>query len=408
MLGLGDGDFLKIPKGRVLSVFGSVYLRGKRYAQGDDKAWEGYLSSIASSVTPVDNITRNIFSPFMDIKTNSTWYGGTIEGQKWEDTRPEDRYDETTSKISIWLGQVFNYSPLKINYLLEQYTGVVGDLVLPATSAEGKGGGVGGALSGVVTQNMLTNATMNSKWSGKWYDTIEEYTYKKTDGDLQAKATVQYLTRINKTISEMYTQKRQILGDTTLSQEERSLQTRILQATINTQIQETLGNLDFIYNEFGKYNLADDAEYKQAYMDVLSLVEGEKAALEYYSTATYEKATELTKLGVDYTTYYDYYFGGLKEIDSDRKADGTVISGSKKKKVIAYTMAQDIPTLQKLILIMSQGYTIADGDIKGISARKAKQSVAKYIASLQVSKDEKTAIAKMLGLAVKNGKIVIS
>ena len=78
------------------------------------------------------------------------------------------------------------------------------------------------------------------------------------------------------------------------------------------------------------------------------------------------------------------------------------------KKVIAYTMAQDIPTLQKLILIMSQGYTIADGDIKGISARKAKQSVAKYIASLQVSKDEKTAIAKMLGFTVKNGKIVIS
>lgn len=60
VLSFGDGNFLKIPKGRVVSVFGGAYLRSKWYAQGDEDAWEGYLSNIASAVTPVDNFTRTI------------------------------------------------------------------------------------------------------------------------------------------------------------------------------------------------------------------------------------------------------------------------------------------------------------------------------------------------------------
>lgn len=396
VIALGGGDFLKIPKGRVIGVFGNAFLRGKRYAQGETDAWEGYFDSVMSSVTPVDNFTRTIFSPITDVQTNTTWYGGAIESQKWNDTEPKNRYDESTSKISIWLGSVFNYSPIKIDYLLEQYTGIIGDLVLPATSTQ--------AESGVITQNMLVNSTTNSKWSTKFYNALEDYTYKKTAGDLQAKGAVRYLNSINSTISDMYNQKRTIQADKTLSNDEKLTQTKIIQAAINTLMQEAIGNAEYIYGEMGKYDLSDDDVFDQAYLDSISLVMGEEYALKTYNKDVYEKAVKINKLGIDYATYYDFYFG-IKNITSDKKADGSTVAGSKKAKVINYVMAQNLSTAQKLVLIMAQGYSIADGDVKGLTAKQAKMTVAKYITSLNLTREEKTELAEMLGFTVKNGKI---
>ena len=396
VIALGGGDFLKIPKGRVIGVFGNAFLRGKRYAQGETDAWEGYFDSVISSVTPVDNFTRTIFSPITDVQTNTTWYGGAIESQKWNDTEPKNRYDESTSKISIWLGSVFNYSPIKIDYLLEQYTGIIGDLVLPATSTQ--------AESGVITQNMLVNSTTNSKWSTKFYNALEDYTYKKTAGDLQAKGAVRYLNSINSTISDMYNQKRTIQADKTLSNDEKLTQTKIIQAAINTLMQEAIGNAEYIYGEMGKYDLSDDDVFDQAYLDSISLVMGEEYALKTYNKDVYEKAVKINKLGIGYATYYDFYFG-IKNITSDKKADGSTVAGSKKAKVINYVMSQNLSTAQKLVLIMAQGYTITDGDVKGLTAKQAKTTVAKYITSLNLTREEKTELAEMLGFTVKNGKI---
>ena len=399
LIALGGGDFLKIPKGRVIGVFGNAFLRGRRYANGETDAWEGYFDSVKSSVTPVDNFTRTIFSPITDIKTNTTWYGGAIESQKWNDTEPKNRYDESTSKIAIWLGKVFNYSPLKIDYLLEQYGGIVADLVLPATSTQ--------AESGIISQNMLTNATLNSKCSTKFYSTLEDYTYKKTAGDLQAKGVVRYLTHVNSTVSEMYNQKRTIQADKSLSNSEKLTQTRVIQAAINTLQQESIGNVEYLYEELGKYNLSDDDIFEQAYLDCISVVMGEEYALQIYDKHVCEKATKLNKIGVDYATYYDCYFG-LKAIEGEKDDNGETIRGSKKKAVIEYILSQNLSMAQKLVLIMAQGYTITDGDVRGITAQQAKLTVGKYITSTNLTKEEKVELAKMIGFPVKNGKIYFS
>ena len=399
VIALGDGDFLKIPKGRVTSVFGGAFLRGKRYANGDADAWEGYWDSVKSAVTPVDNFTRTIFSPFTDISTNTVWHGGTIESQKWDNTEPKNRYDETTSSIAIWLGQVFNYSPIKIEYLLEQYGGIVADIALPATSTQ--------AEKGIISQNMLANSTLNSKWSNEFYTSLEDYTYKKTAGDSQAKGVVRYLNSVKSTVSDLYTQKSKIQADKNLSKDEKLTQTKIIQTTINALQQEAVLNTEYLYNELGKYDLSTDEAYEQAYLDCISVIMGAEYALQTYNKDVYSKAVNLNKLGVSYETYYDYYFG-VKSITSDKNADGSTVSGSKKAKVIAYTMAQNMPTAQKIILIMNAGYTITDGDISGMTAKQAKTAVAKYITNLKISRAEKEELAKMFGFTVKLGKIYIN
>lgn len=398
VLSFGDGNFLKIPKGRVVSVFGGAYLRSKWYAQGDEDAWEGYLSNIASAVTPVDNFTRTIFSPITDIKTNTTWYGGTIEGQKFANTKPSERYDESTSNIAIWLGKVFNYSPKKIDYLLDQYGGIVTDIVLPATTMQ--------AESGIVSKNLLANSTINSRWSTEFYSQIEKYTYKKTDGDAKAKATVRYLNSIKSTISDMYTQKRQIQTNTALSKDERLSQTQIIQAAINALMKDSLTNAKYLYEELGKYDLSDN-NFDMSYLDAISTVVGAEYALKSYNKTVYEKAANLNKLGIGYDIYYDYYFA-TKSIEADVTSSGKTISGSRKQKLIQYTMSTDLDMVQKLILIMSSGYSISDGDISGVSAKQVKRVVAQYIAKSGLSSEEKTALAKMCGLTVRNGRVYLA
>lgn len=398
VLSFGDGNFLKVPKGRVESVFGGAYLRSKWYMQGKEDAWEGYLSSIASAVTPVDNFTRTIFSPITDIKTNTTWYGGEIEGQKFANTKPSERYDESTSNIAIWLGKVFNYSPKKIHYLLDQYGGVVTDILLPATTVQ--------AESGIVSKNLLANSTTNSRWSTEFYSQIEKYTYKKTDGDAKAKAAVKYLNSIKNTISDMYTQKRQIQTDKSLSNSEKLNQTQIIQAAINALMKDSLTNAKYLYEELGKYDLSDD-KFDMSYLDAISTVVGAEYALKSYNKTVYEKATNLNKLGVSYDTYYDYYFA-TKSIEADVTSSGKTVSGSRKQKLIQYTMSTDLPIVQKLMLIMSSGYSISDGDISGVSAKQVKRVVAQYIAKSGLSSEEKTALAKMCGLTVRNGRVYLA
>lgn len=398
VISLGGGDFLKIPKGREAGIIGEIYLRSKRATQGDENAWEGYVGNILSAVTPVDNFTRTIFSPFMDIKTNTTWYGGEIEGQKFANTKPSERYDESTSNIAIWIGKAINYSPKKIHYLIDQYSGVLGDLILPATTVQ--------AESGIFAKNMLANSTTNSKWSTEFYSQIEKYTYKKTDGDAKAKAAVKYLNSVKSTISDMYTQKRQIQTDKTLSNEEKLKQTKTIQTAINIAMKESLANAKFLYSELSKYDLSDD-KFDMSYLDAISTVVGAEYALKSYNKTVYEKAANLNKLGIGYDTYYDYYFA-TKSIEADVTSSGKTISGSRKQKLIQYTMSTDLDMVQKLILIMSSGYSISDGDISGVSAKQVKRVVAQYIAKSGLSSEEKTALAKMCGLTVRNGRVYLA
>lgn len=399
VLALGDGKFLKIPKGRENGFIGELYLRSRRYASGEADAWDGTVESFVSNLTPTDNFTRTIFSPFVDVGTNTTWYGGTLEGQKWSNTEPKNRYDESTSGIAIWLGSRLNYSPIKIDYLLEQYFGIAADVILPATSLE--------AETGVISKNLIADSANNSRWSTQFYSQLEKYNYKKTAGDIQAKGTLKYLNSVGEAANELYDKKSAIQSDKSLSNAEKLARVKLLQTAVNALRKEAVTNAKLLYTELGKYDLTTEEDFDTAYLYSTASVLGEEYALKLYNKNVYEKARSLNILGVDYGVYFDYYFA-LKEITSDKDASGVTVSGSKKKKVIAYTMAQDITTLQKLILIMSAGYKISDGDISTLTAKQVKTYVAKHIAKLDITKTEKAELAALCGLTVKNGRISVT
>ena len=95
-----------------------------------------------------------------------------------------------------------------------------------------------------------------------------------------------------------------------------------------------------------------------------------------------------------------------KGLTSDIDRRGNVISGSKRKKVVAAINSLGVSTEKKLLLICAKGYSLQDNDIRGLSAEKAKKYLLRYILSLKgKTKAEKAEIAELCGFEVVNGMI---
>ena len=175
-----------------------------------------------------------------------------------------------------------------------------------------------------------------------------------------------------------------------------------------------------------QYN-AVKSEYKKVIQATSDFVESKF----YQSLTDTQKAKALRKL---YATYkdiaYDTVLGternkkagimsklfagdvfnaylSLGVIDSDVDDEGNTVSGSKRVKVVSAINSLKVSSEQKLLLICASGYSIKDGDIRGVSADVAKTRLLKYILNLKgLSAEEKAEVAEMCGFEVKNGKIV--
>ena len=392
---VGD-TFVKIPRGRVASVIGGLVNRGKSAAEGEDVDWAGYVKNIMQQVTPVDSMSRTIFSPFADVANNLTWYGTAIEGRQFENTAPKDRYDESTSSIAIAIGQAINYSPKKIHYLLDQYSGVIGDFILPATTAK--------AEKDFLSGNFTLDPATSNKLSTEFYEMYDQAQYAKTAGDDTAAYQVRYLNKVKSAISDMYKQKSEIQSNPDLSNAEKLQQSRVVQLLINEAYKTALQDFE-LYTKAIKATAGMEDESLR-FTEATRLMYGAERAISEYNDEVYAKCQMLNKAGVDYETLYNYYFT-VRGITSDKDYEGNTISGSKRKKVVASIKGMNISVDQKLLLICASGYALQDNDIRGISAVKAKKRLLRYILNLKgATQTEKTELAEMCGFEVKNGRVV--
>lgn len=81
------------------------------------------LDTIVGSMVPVNS---TIFDPVVNAAFNKTWYGGDIVPKsmtEYNPISPENQYDEETPQLAVALGGITGISPLKIDYVMEQYLG---------------------------------------------------------------------------------------------------------------------------------------------------------------------------------------------------------------------------------------------------------------------------------------------
>lgn len=381
----GNGYWIKIPKGRAIAVLSTAAVYTQEKQKGEDVKFSDVFEVIKSNIAPTDIFNQNIATAWTQAKlTNpdnpgTTWYGGNIESDRLQNYRPGERYDEKTDELSKWIGKTFNLSPKKINYLLDQYSGVVGDLLLPWFTPSATASSP--ALA-PLKQAFMLDSTSTNKTTGEYYDLLDELKYDANDGDIGAGITRKYVSHAGDEVNDYYQQIRAIQNDKNLSDGEKNRLVRALKSQLIERQKEIIAQAepyreavnDYLkaHPELSTDNDAAIAEYAELYgitedqaesrMDAIVYREanrevfGAEYALRTYNADVYDKARAAYAKGVSYETYYDYYFA-TKEMHADKDENGKSISGSKKAKVVEYINSLDIPPEQKDALYVAAGYT---------------------------------------------------
>ncbi len=239
-----DGKFLKIPKGREVSAFGNFARRLAESAQGKDVDWSSYITSIQDNVAPINPFENNLLSPILLAINNKTWYGGLIENSAMQNLREEDRWNERTDALSKWIGKTLKISPAKVNYVLDAYTGIIGDVLLPITTSK--------AERDLLTSSFVVDSIYTNRTSNDFYNAKQELAYKQSDEPVSEVPSItdlqlRYLNKQNTLVSDLYKAIRDIeLSDKTDA--EKQTEARILKTEINGIQQIALESISQLEN----------------------------------------------------------------------------------------------------------------------------------------------------------------
>lgn len=445
----GEGKFIRIPKGRVLSVFGAAARRTLESIEGNEDAWKGFKDTVINQVAPNNPLEDNILAPIMQVKNNKTWYGSDLVSSRLQKELPKNQYDETTDEFSKWLGSKINASPKKINYLIDQYSGGVGDVLLPMITPQAK--------QNVFKDKFTTDSVLKNKYVSKFYETLEKQNQIVNDPLATDEDEIQlkYLNNTSKEMGKLYKEKRNVQMSN-ISNKEKTAKVREIQEKINelaesslqnytnftkTQNSAKIGDQEYYKNGSGEWTLMNEetkqknsnistetySDYKQkVYQEtqkqrangnlnknqslkqkdkiqiLLNSKYSDKEKKALYSTyIKNEQDTEYEIMNYANTDIDEYLKYKQQGFDSDYVDNGTVngkaISGSKQRKVYEYINSAKMTYEQKLLLLGMQ-YKLTSGE---------RSTLAKYVDTLNITSDKKLkAYKKIKGFTVyKNGKV---
>lgn len=418
---MNDGQFVRIPKGRAISVIQEAFEQVSNALTGkDDVDLKNFLDLAMTNLAPNNPIDNNIIAPIMQVKNNETWYGEDLVPTRLQDLPAEEQYDESTDSISRWLGEKMNYSPYKLNYLLNQYGGIVGDVVLPMLTPEAERGdnSLKGNLIAPLKDKFTTDAVMNNQNVSNFYDTVDELTKNAkssyaTDEDV---LKYKYINSVNADLGELYAKKREI-QNSSLSDQAKYSAVRELQKEINALAKDSLNTYNNVSIQDG-YATVGDLHYRWYEPSENSDAE---AGWQKITDKQLEKQEKVTRgLGISASEYwgnkeeYDYayespekyavaksvggydayrsYISELYDIRADKDESGKSISGSRKKKVVDYINNLDADYGERIILFKSE-YPADD---------TYNYEIVEYLNSRDdISYKEMEAILKELGFTVK-------
>ena len=375
-----DGTFVRIPKGRVMSVIQNLFKQPLDALKGEKIDVKEFVELLQNQVLPSDPTESNIISPLLDVAQNKTWYGGDLVPQRLQSLPEEEQYDESTDSISIWLGQKLGISPIKINYILDQYSGAIGDMILPTLTleAENDSNSFMSNLLAPMKDKFTTDSVMNNQNISDLYDLDDELTKKSKSSNATTEDILKskYINSIQTEMNKLTAEKRNIQNDTTLTNNEKYKQVREIQKQINQLSKDGLNNYKNveIYDNYAKVG---DKEYYKNNSDEWQKLDT--------TSAKYITANQITT--------YDKYLTYQNEIDTIK--DKYENTNQRKNVVINYVNSLELSIPQKAILI-KMNYS---------SFNSYNSQIIEYINSKDLSKSKKEEILTKLGFTVKDGRV---
>ena len=411
-----DGKFVRIPKGRAVAVIQEAFEQMGNLATGNDEVdLNNFLELAISNLAPNNPLENNILAPIIQAKNNETWYGEDLVPTRLQDLPEAEQYDESTDSISKWLGEKLNISPYKLNYLLNQYSGGIGDVFLPMLTPEAESGdnSLLGNISAPFKDKFTTDSVMNNQNVSDFYDTVDELTANAKSSAATDKDVLmyKYMNSVNAELSELYKQKREI-QNSDLDDAVKYEKVRALQSQIDALARESLNSYNTVrisdgYATVGGlyYRLNDDGEWQKLSDDQLEKQEEVTDGLgidpsEYWDNKTeYDFAYEYPEKyavakSVGGYEKYKSYSSELYDIKADKDENGKSISGSRKEKVIDYiNNLEDADYGERLILFKSE-YNADD---------TYNYEIIDYLNSREdITYEEMETILKELGFTVKS------
>lgn len=357
LIKIGDNKFIKVPMGREPSVITAFTNRMWRWLKGEpaSSAFAGYPSFAIEQIAPNNPLTNNIFAGITAMSTNKTWYGGDIVSSYMEEKPDYLQYDESTDAFSIWLGEITRHgkngieglSPKKVNYLIDQYSGFIGDWVLPALSKK--------ADVPAVVKAFVVDSVRQNRLGSDFYDALDEAKQVK-DTELSTAAddaTYSYLYKQSKAASEITKQLKEIYNSGEKTRKEKLEEARDLLELRNEIYRNALLTVG-TYEETAKG--IDSADSDVVRREANRKAFGAEYALKNYNKDVGEKAAEYVAQGVTYDQYYAAYFAA-RGITGDKDENGKTItnSASRKKKDAIDKAVPNATTKQKHLLYEAIG-----------------------------------------------------
>lgn len=442
-----DGKFFRIPKGRVSSVVGGIARRSLETGEGREVDWQSLVDTTLNQLAPNNPLSDNIVAPLVQAKKNETWYGGDIVSNRLQKLPTAEQYDESTDELSKFIGNKLNISPKKVNYVLDQYSGGIGDILLPMTTPQ--------AENNILEDKFTTDAVMKNKHVSEYYSKIEELEKNKnsqnaTDED---KIKYKYMTEVSKELGDLYNQKRSI-QNSNKEDSAKKKEVREVQKKINNIVEERLEKSSTIKatnltakvgnSEYYKYNdewtkLTDEEKEKNknislnSYADYKNKIynlkkkkkdtgelknneqlktkdeievllnskctEEEKEEVYKNYIGTKDRKIQLVdKLDFPLEEYLKYK---QQDFNNDKNEDGESISGTGKQKVYDYlngVSSSKLTDIHKKIICKIEGINEYDKD------------VVNYINNYSsITAEEKKELLKSVGFKIdKDGYVITS
>ncbi|RGD73814.1 LPD38 domain-containing protein [Anaerofustis stercorihominis] len=271
---------IRIPKGRILGSI--VNFTSDTIKDGFNiENYKNDLVYLWEQISPLE--TTAIWGTLTQAKNNVNYFGSPIVYDKYSELPDKDQYDDSTTSIAKKIGEITNISPMKIDYVLDQYSGVLGDVIMPFLATDGNTSLYYNSLTENTLTDVIGNMTKrlkvdtvysnntNSKYSNMKQKLTEDSAVEKriegNYGKTPTKAMIALVKANDSEISKLYTKKEQIYKNTKLSNNEKREKCREIQIKINKYKEATLEEVEAIRPELEKAYKENYKNAKKKYDD---------------------------------------------------------------------------------------------------------------------------------------------
>lgn len=180
--------FLKIPKNREWgAILGTPFMRMLEYANGRENPFENYIeTAIEPNFLPPAIFRPDAGGGFvsdvigvsqaLDLAKNEDFAGRTIVPYAYQQGTLSQQFDAETSALAKKLGDLFNWSPMQIDYIIGDYFGDFGDAFIMASSEAHRESDqtTAEAVLELIKQPWVADSRYSNQSVNKYYEMMDE------------------------------------------------------------------------------------------------------------------------------------------------------------------------------------------------------------------------------------------